>query len=242
MIRETGNDQMTYVMSDIHGRIRPFHKMLKKIGFCERDTLYILGDVIDRNPSGIAILKEIMKAPNMHMLLGNHEYMMMDYLDTDKDADFEKWIQKLDLWCNLNNGWITYHSFFRESQKSRDRIMSYLHELPTNVEISVQGRRILLVHASPNFLYKDKLAGFESVTEYAVWNRIAPGINVEFPQDLMICGHTPTIFLSGIFPMEILQDGKIIWIDCGCAYGTGQGGRLACLRLETDERFYVSAG
>ena len=39
-----------------------------------------------------------------------------------------------------------------------------------------------------------------------------------------------------------LQDGKIIWIDCGCAYGTGQGGRLSCLRLETEERFYESAG
>jgi len=233
---------MTYVMSDIHGRIRPFHRMLKKIGFCEEDTLYVLGDVIDRNPSGIAILKEIMNASNIHMLLGNHEYMMMDYLDTDKDTDFDEWLRKMDLWCNLNHGWMTYHGFLRESQKSRDRILSYLHNLPTNIEISVQGRKILLVHASPTFLFQESMTGMKNETEFAVWNRIAPGIDAEFPQDLMICGHTPTIFLSGIFPMEILQEGKIMWIDCGCAYGTDQGGRLACLRLETDERFYEKAG
>ena len=75
---------MTYVMSDIHGRIRPYHRMLKKIGFCEDDTLYILGDVIDRNPSGISILKEIMDTPNIRLLLGNHEYMMRHFLDTDQ--------------------------------------------------------------------------------------------------------------------------------------------------------------
>ncbi len=42
---DRGSGEMTYVMSDIHGRIRPYHRMLKKIGFCEDDTLYILGDV-----------------------------------------------------------------------------------------------------------------------------------------------------------------------------------------------------
>ncbi len=233
---------MTYVMSDIHGRIRPYHRMLRKIGFGDDDTLYVLGDVIDRNPGGISILKEIMDTPNIRMLLGNHEYMMRDFLDTDQNADLDGWVQKMDRWCNLNGGWVSYHAFLRESQKSKDRIMAFLHGLPVNIEIDVLGRRILLVHASPTFLYKESAVGMQNETEFAVWNRIAPGSDLQFPQDLMICGHTPTILLSGIFPMEILQEGKIMWIDCGCAYGTGQGGRLSCIRLETEERFYESAG
>ncbi|MBR4472756.1 MAG: metallophosphoesterase [Oscillospiraceae bacterium] len=233
---------MTYVLSDIHGRIRPYHRMLKRIGFRRSDTLYILGDVIDRNPSGITILKEIMEAPNIHMLLGNHEYMMLDFLDADPDTDFDGWIRKMDRWCNLNGGWVTYYAFLRESQRTKDRILNYLRELPENMEINVNGKRILLVHASPTFLFSEGAAGLKNKTEFAVWNRIAPGSGVEFPQDLMVCGHTPTEYLSGIIPMEILQDGKIMWIDCGCAYGTGQGGRLACVRLETGERFYESAG
>ena len=69
----------TYVMSDIHGERELFHKMLQRIAFSEDDTLYILGDVIDRGTDGIALLKEIKETPNMVMLLGNHEHMMLQY-------------------------------------------------------------------------------------------------------------------------------------------------------------------
>ena len=37
-----------YVMSDIHGEADRFHAMLEKIEFSADDTLYILGDLIDR--------------------------------------------------------------------------------------------------------------------------------------------------------------------------------------------------
>ena len=40
-----------YVVSDIHGEDDRFHAMLQKINFSKEDTLYILGDVVDRGPS-----------------------------------------------------------------------------------------------------------------------------------------------------------------------------------------------
>ena len=72
-----------YVMGDIHGEADRFHAMLEKICFSEEDTLILLGDVIDRGPDGIALLLEIMEMPNVIMLLGNHEYMMLQYLSPD---------------------------------------------------------------------------------------------------------------------------------------------------------------
>ena len=39
---------MIYVMSDIHGNTRRFDSILKQIDLQPEDTLYILGDVIDR--------------------------------------------------------------------------------------------------------------------------------------------------------------------------------------------------
>ena len=45
--------------------------------------LILLGDVIDRGPDGIALLLEIMEIPNAIMLLGNHKYMMLQYLSLD---------------------------------------------------------------------------------------------------------------------------------------------------------------
>lgn len=47
---------MIYVMSDIHGQKRRFDSVMKQINLQPDDTLYILGDVIDRNPDGIARL------------------------------------------------------------------------------------------------------------------------------------------------------------------------------------------
>ena len=72
---------MIYVLADIHGRADRFHEVLDSIGFSEDDTLYILGDVIDRNPDGIEILEEIISSKNMEMLLGNHEYMMLNAIE-----------------------------------------------------------------------------------------------------------------------------------------------------------------
>jgi len=73
---------MIYVMSDIHGQKRRFDSVMKQINLQPEDTLYVLGDVIDRNPDGIKILRQIMAMPNAKMLLGNHELMMLNALYT----------------------------------------------------------------------------------------------------------------------------------------------------------------
>lgn len=81
---------MIYVMSDIHGQKRRFDSVMKQINLQPDDTLYILGDVIDRNPDGIKILRQIMAMPNAKMLLGNHELMMMNALYYPSPED-EEW-------------------------------------------------------------------------------------------------------------------------------------------------------
>ena len=51
---------MTYVLSDIHGNMANFKSILKQIDLQPEDTLYVLGDVIDRYPDGIRIIRMIM--------------------------------------------------------------------------------------------------------------------------------------------------------------------------------------
>lgn len=80
---------MIYVLSDIHGQKRRFESIMKQINLQPEDTLYVLGDVIDRNPDGIKILRKLMTMPNVKMILGNHEYMMLDALYYEhKDYEF----------------------------------------------------------------------------------------------------------------------------------------------------------
>lgn len=72
---------MIYCMSDIHGELDRFKAMLDLINFSSDDTLYIIGDVIDRHPGGVEFLKIIKDTPNMFMLLGNHEQCVWIRLD-----------------------------------------------------------------------------------------------------------------------------------------------------------------
>lgn len=71
---------MIYCVSDIHGELDKLERMMELIRFSDADHLYIIGDVIDRGVMGVDILRLIMAAPNMTMLLGNHEQMCLDTL------------------------------------------------------------------------------------------------------------------------------------------------------------------
>lgn len=70
----------TYVCSDIHGMYGSYKEVMK--GVNESDTVYILGDVIDRGKGGIKILQDIMKRPNVKLFMGNHEWMMLRFIET----------------------------------------------------------------------------------------------------------------------------------------------------------------
>ena len=69
---------MIYVTADLHG-IHPkeFQKLLGKAGFSEEDFLFILGDVIDRGEYGAELLAWLTQQPNMQLILGNHEALLL---------------------------------------------------------------------------------------------------------------------------------------------------------------------
>ena len=56
---------MNYVISDIHGCYEQYMKLLDKIHFSERDTLYLLGDLVDRGPEPMEVVKDVMRRKNV---------------------------------------------------------------------------------------------------------------------------------------------------------------------------------
>lgn len=64
----------TYVMSDLHGCYQSYLAMLEKINFNDDDTLYILGDVLDRGPNPIKIILDLMERHNVVVLAGNYGF------------------------------------------------------------------------------------------------------------------------------------------------------------------------
>ena len=135
---------MIYCMSDIHGELDRFKAMLDLINFSSDDTLYIIGDVIDRHPGGVEILKIIKDTPNMFMLLGNHEQMCLDTLGPNSVYGSRR------LWLE-NGGSNTYRELLYVcSLAERSRIIHFLSTLPDHFDVEVGDRKFHLVHAMPS--------------------------------------------------------------------------------------------
>ena len=63
----------TYVVSDIHGMYNKFMELLDKISFSKEDKLYVLGDMVDRGPQSVEVVKQIMSMENAQAIKGNHD-------------------------------------------------------------------------------------------------------------------------------------------------------------------------
>lgn len=237
---------MIYVMSDIHGNMRRFRSVMEQIQLQPEDTLYVLGDVIDRFPDGIEILRELMEMPNVKMLLGNHEYMMLNAMD-GKYVDAG--LRASDLWGALplwydNGGWVTQQAISKLDPKEREAVFAYLRSLPLFYEVEIGNTVYRLIHAAPLELFEAHRWSYRSRTMFAVWYRW-PLNEVLKVNCTVICGHTPTYyFAKSVDPMRIFHGEKRIDIDCGSGipvnapkYGMPHG-RLACLRLDDMKEFY----
>ena len=73
---------MTYVMADIHGCYEQYRRMLDKINFKDSDTLYVLGDVVDRGEQPMKVLHDMSMRANVYPVMGNHDYIAAILLET----------------------------------------------------------------------------------------------------------------------------------------------------------------
>lgn len=232
---------MVYVMSDIHGYYDKFLEMLEKINFTDDDTMIILGDVIDRGPLGITMLKDIMSRKNMIMTMGNHELMMIQSLLGEGDEYQEKCVEN---WIQVNGGHETMLEVDLMSDEELAEIMEFIIKLPTAIDLTVNDRKFHLVHAWPCEDCYD-----------ALWTRPELDNISPLTKDItLIIGHTPVMFLHAKNDNELMdyiedvqKKGDYLkiehcngWIDIDC--GAGQDlpiSRVACLRLDDMKEFYV---
>ena len=142
---------MTYVMSDIHGCYREYQQALEKIAFSDADLLYIIGDIIDRGPNVVSVLKDVMGRKNVRLMAGNHEYMGLRVLGkicqkgrlTAVLEDFSKDdIKSCFLWMN-DGGSQTLSQLKRSGDKMFRQTAAFLAELPLYKEVSVGGQDFL---------------------------------------------------------------------------------------------------
>ena len=229
---------MTYVMSDIHGEYTKYITMLETIDFRETDTLYVLGDVVDRGPEPIRLLMDMMNRANVFPLMGNHDLAALAVLELYKSEALRSsfsndFLQVLKEWGE-DGGKPTIKEFFALSEEQQNDVIDYLKEFSLLEVAETDDRTFVLVHAGlGNYRPGKKLS--EYTDEELLFCRPNPAEQY-FDDDsvFVVMGHTPTPYFSG--KAEIYKKGRNIFIDCGAC---SPKGKLACLCLETLEQFYV---
>lgn len=163
----------SFFIGDIHGCYHTFLKLLENWQ-PEKERLIQVGDLIDRgnySPEVIQLAQELETAhPQKAVFLrGNHEQMMIDFLDNDPSGN--SWM--------YNGGNLTLAQF-EERKKDLDEILTWIKDRPLIWEIE----HILASHA-----------GFSNTSnpldvhhkEGILWNR-SPLKNMGKTQ---VIGHTP---------------------------------------------------
>ncbi len=233
---------MIYACSDLHGYpMDEFLRLLDKAGFSNSDYLFVLGDVIDRNgDGGIAMLQWMMLQPNVQMLLGNHEAMLLScnfLFDEVTDANLAR-LSALQI--NMLNDWLfngakptldSLYSLRKKDPEALADILDYIQDAPLYDMVTAGSRDFLLVHAGLGHFDKKKpLSSYSSGD--LIWYRPSPDERF-FDDVFTILGHTPTAFYG--HPGQMFQTPT--WADIDVGAGGGQPPML--LRLDDMQPFYA---
>jgi bis(5'-nucleosyl)-tetraphosphatase (symmetrical) len=77
-----------YCIGDIQGCFDELEHLLRVINYdCARDQLWFVGDLVNRGPKSLEVLRFIKQQPNAKVVLGNHDLHLLNYYN--KIVDFE---------------------------------------------------------------------------------------------------------------------------------------------------------
>ncbi len=117
----------TYFIGDVQGCDAPLGRLLQTIDFSpSRDTLYLLGDLVNRGPASLAVLRRLMALDgSAHCLLGNHDLHLLavahgvrkphrsdtvqDILDAPDRSALLTWLRHRPM-ALMAHGWLMVHA------------------------------------------------------------------------------------------------------------------------------------
>lgn len=132
---------MHYVVSDIHGCYDRYVALLERIGFGDSDTLYVLGDMLDRGPDGLRVLQDVVSRPNVAPLMGNYKYaamrcllwLMEEVTEENTEQEALAWrLKSIQAWLS-DGGEATFEAFRRLPPGARLDVLNWLVHLPRAV-------------------------------------------------------------------------------------------------------------
>lgn len=182
-----------YVIGDIHGCLEPLRALMARLAPRPEDRLVFIGDYIDRGPDVRGVVEYLLGLPGRPtFLLGNHERMLLDTLET---GDPSLWFE--------NGAEVTLASYGGSVGRIPPTHLAFFRSLVPYVELE----DCVCVHAG----LRPGIPLAEQSLDDLLWIREEfyqhPG---PFPKTVVF-GHTPL--------REVFLARDRIGIDTGCVYG-----------------------
>ena len=209
-----------YAIGDIHGSLGSLERLMEKINpDLQQDQLLFVGDYIDRGPHSKGVVDYIIHLKNLAppgqviCLKGNHEAMLLDFLQGREKALFL-----------FNGGQETLLDYWGDGWVANEDLV-----LPADHQQFYQD--LQLFHETADYIFvhgglKPGVALADQQEEDLLWIR---GEFITSQEDFgrrVIFGHTP-------FKQPLIMPNKI-GIDTGAVYGNF----LTALKLPEEEFFF----
>jgi serine/threonine protein phosphatase 1 len=209
-----------FAIGDIHGFLNKLRELMAKIDPDPlQDELVFLGDYIDRGPQSKEVIDYVLeikeKYPRSVFLIGNHEFMFLEYLTNRKEP-----------WTFLLNGGIeTVHSYELIGDDPEANLPADHYAFFNSLKPYYETEDYIFVHAG----LRADVPLQEQTLDDLLWIRRE---FIESTHDfgkLVVFGHTPV-------PRPLMHHNKL-----GIDTGAGYGGMLTCVELPSTV-FYSASG
>lgn len=137
-----------FVTSDAHGHLRALDRALELASPGAGDLVVIMGDMVDRGPDPVGVLRLARDLPGATVLMGNHEQMMLSALASGDAREVFSW--------ELNGGASTARGLDGIDTAECSDLLDWLGSLPTFAVVetvdtrrapAAEPRAFLLAHA-----------------------------------------------------------------------------------------------
>jgi len=216
---------MRYVIPDIHGCLQTLQGLVSRLALSKTDSLYFLGDYIDRGKDSGGVLDYILNLMNkgytIYPLLGNHEFYLLEMYREYKNKTFQLMVDHFNKSASLLDA----------QGNLKSNYLNFLEHLPYYYELD----DCFLVHGGFNTRIDDPFSDTQSMLE-----RKNTGYNAAlFKNKAIIHGHQVKSLHDITKPIE--DRAKIIPLDNGCVFHNRPTlfkpkeniGNLVCLNIDT---------
>lgn len=230
---------MTFVASNLYGRMDKFEKLIKKINLKDSDILYILGNIVDFGENSIELVNELSAQYNVYTVLGEHDYKAylllseFDRIIREGGAPSVNFSKEMIEWSQ-NGGQSTLEAFKDADADEKEGFLDYLSDLPVFEEVTLKNGKefVLTCRGIDNF---DKNT---DLYDYELDDFMNGYLDIEktyFDNKTMVVGYVDYEHTPAGRAGKVNAKNNNIALACDMS----ENDDVVCVCLETNEEYYV---